>query len=158
VALNNSGMVEVVEGTLRLDGGGTLDGTIDIQAAGVLMLQAGAFVVPASASLGGDGGLAFGGGSARFENQLSLRGLVSISGGTWDFAADQVFDGLSMSGGNLRGAGRVTFTNSFSWTGGTMLDAGTTALAPGASGSIPGSPGTDLAAARRPEKRWRRWE
>ncbi|HAV63465.1 MAG TPA: hypothetical protein DCY13_13995, partial [Verrucomicrobiales bacterium] len=43
VALNNGGTIEVVEGTLRLEGGGTIGGVVDIAGGGTLLLQSGTY-------------------------------------------------------------------------------------------------------------------
>ena len=146
VALNNTGAVEIVEGTLRLDGGGSLGGMFDVQVAGTLNLNAGAFVIPAGSTLAGPGAFTLTGGSATFGEMLAFSSVVTISSGTWTFNADQTFTSLSITGGALRGTGTVTVTGTFSWTAGSMFDAGKTLLAATATGTISGgsNKGLDL--------------
>jgi hypothetical protein len=47
VALNNTGTVEIVDGTLRLEGGGSLGGTVSLASAGTLILDGGNFTFAA---------------------------------------------------------------------------------------------------------------
>ncbi|MBI2926300.1 MAG: hypothetical protein HYY24_11420, partial [Verrucomicrobia bacterium] len=148
IALNNTGTVEIVEGTLRLDGGGSLGGAIGVEAAGVLNLNNGTFVIPAGSTLGGVGALALSGGSAVFEETLAFTSALTISGGAWTFNANQSFASLTQSGGVLRGTGTVTATGTLAWTDGAMRDGGKTLIAAGASGTISGGGSKDLAANR----------
>jgi hypothetical protein len=148
IALNNTGTVEIVSGTLKLEGGGSLAGKIDVQSAGALDLNGGTLLIPAESNLGGPGVLSLTGGNATFAGTLLPTGPVSISNGNWTFNANQVFQTLTLSGGSLRGTGTVTVTNSFTWTGGSMLDAGKTLLAATASGTISGGNNKDLAVNR----------
>src|SRR5215218_3504029 len=47
---------------------------------------------------------------------------------------------LAVSGGELLGAGAVSVTNTFDWTGGSMTGSGTTTVAPGATLTVAAAP------------------
>ncbi|MFN0127442.1 MAG: hypothetical protein ACKV19_12230, partial [Verrucomicrobiales bacterium] len=148
VAFNNSGTVEIVSGSLQLEGGGSLGGLIDVQTGGALTLDGGAFVLPEGATLGGPGTLALTGGTATFSAPLTAGTSLSISNGTWAFEADQTIANLTLSSGTLAGTATVTVTNSLSWTGGSMRDAGKTLIAASATGTISGGASKDLSVNR----------
>lgn len=55
IALNNSGVVEIVEGTLKLEGGGSLGSTVNVASAGTLVLDGGNFTFAAGLLPSGEG-------------------------------------------------------------------------------------------------------
>ncbi len=125
-----------------------MGGSILVEAPGTLRLQSGTFTQPAGAFVQGAGALQLIGGSATFVESLALTGPVTLNGGTWTFNANQTFATYQQAGGSLRGTGAITITNSFSWTGGAMVDAGRTVLPPGVNGTISSGNQKDLAAGR----------
>ncbi len=136
VALVNTGTVLVEAGTLQLAGGGSLGGSIDVQADGALTLAGGVFTSTAEGLIGGAGAIALTGGSATINFQFVAGSRLSISAGTWSFDTDQTFSQYVQSGGTLAGSGTVTVTESFAWTAGTMAGSGRTIVGPGIAGTI----------------------
>ncbi len=151
VALNNTGTVEIVSGTLRLEGGGSLGGGMEVQASGLLALDGGSFTTSGDGVISGTGPVLLSGGAANFAGSLSFAAVVNITSGQWNFDANQSFARMTLSGGSIGGNGTLTITESFTWTGGAMRDAGITLIAAGATGSISGTSNKDLAAGRQLE-------
>ena len=113
LAFNNSGVVNVNAGTLRLSGG-TSTGVFNIAAGAVLNFQ--------------DGNSTLNGATTQGAGTLSIStdvvggdALVTINGGT--HTTPFAFSGSVLSGN------AHTFTGPVTWTGGTILGAGTTTFA-----------------------------
>ncbi|HSH14864.1 MAG TPA: hypothetical protein VLD18_02450, partial [Verrucomicrobiae bacterium] len=167
VALNNSGVVEIVEGTLRLEGGGSHSGTITSQPAGVLDLAGGnvTFSADSVVNLASDlrvsggtidvqpaitvvGGLTVSGGDTTFHQLVQEAQSLTLAGGAVGFGINQTFAQFTQSNGILQNSGDVIVTGAFSWTGGSMIGAGVTRLAPGSTGAISGAANKGLSAKR----------
>jgi phage baseplate assembly protein gpV len=154
IRFENSGTVEILEGTIQLDAGGASSGAIQV-AAGATLLLGNSFAQSAGA-ISGEGGLQVSGGTTSLANVSALTGpltatggnltfttavgstgSLTISGGRFNFNAAQRFTSLTLSGtGQLGGSGTVTVTGILTWTGGSMLGSGKTVIAPGAIATI----------------------
>jgi hypothetical protein len=119
VAFNNSGTVNVTEGTLSLNSGGTSSGAFSVSTGATLSLPASAYTLNAGASVSGGG-------------------ILLLGGATLTAAADLSIPNLTFSGGTLNGSGNVTVTGQFSWSGGTLTGAGSLTLAAGSTSTISG--------------------
>ncbi len=86
---------------------------------------------------------------SRQASVLSDKGTLVLSGGSLELGGTlepSSVNGLTMSGGNLKGAATLDVANSFSWTQeSTMSGSGSTVVEPGASASIEPSSGSGWA-------------
>jgi hypothetical protein len=135
---NNSGVVNLSEGTLRFAEGILHTGTLTFAVETVLRFNGGSYLLAEGSLLSGAGQWRLESGNAQIEETLDVTGPVTLTGGNWAFNADQTFGAYSQSGGELQGTGRVTVTESFAWTSGLMLDSGVTELAEGGTATISG--------------------
>jgi hypothetical protein len=103
-ALNNTGTVDAASGTLSLNGGGLNTATLSAASGATLQI--------------GGGALALGPGS-------TLPNALTVAGGTANFLANLTVTTLTLSGGNLGGAGALSVTGLFTWTGGSIVSGGT---------------------------------
>ena len=81
VALNNTGTVEIVNGTLRLDGGGTNSGIMTSTVSGILDHRGGTFVHSAGAAVNLQGALTSSGGATTFTDPATALGTITVTGG-----------------------------------------------------------------------------
>ncbi len=112
VAFNNAGTVNVSQGTLQLNSGGTNSAAINVSA-GAAADFLGNYTHAAGSSLNGPG-------SINFAATQTVTGAVTVSGI------------LNFSSGTIAGAGVLTATGTVNWTGGTLAGTGTTDIAAGA--------------------------
>ena len=130
VALNNSGTVNVQSGIFSPNGGGAT------------ALESGEFDVASGAELqlGGSGdGIGVGDVELNAGTQLLGSGLYELDLGTITVNSDVSVPNLTITGGVLNGPNTLTVINSFNWKGGELDNAGTTAIAQGATMSLTGS-------------------
>ncbi len=131
---NNNGTVNIQQGTLNLNDGGTGSGDFDISAGTVLQ---------------------FSGGTTNFQsaNTLTGPGLVQIDGGTLSATAAQSIQNLEIDYvtdfwgpiGGVTGSGDVTVTGTFNWYGSYVgSGGGGLIVAPGATLNILGTNDHDL--------------
>jgi hypothetical protein len=138
VPFTNSGVVNVNEGTLRLTENSQQSGALSLAEGTTLRLNGGSHAFTVESTLAGAGQLRLESGGGSFAGSLGVTGAVTLTGGNWAFDGDQTFGTYSQSGGELQGTGRVLITDSFTWTGGLLAEAGITELAAGAVAAISG--------------------
>lgn len=147
-ALNNSGTVEVQVGTLAVVGG-TSGGIFDVQAGSTLRFIAGALISTSTLTAGSR---VAGAGNVRFDHPsfnnivnvngtYAITGTTTVDGGTIvNFNSDTAETAvLAVIGGNVSGSGQIIARSAFSWIAGALIGTGTTAIGPGAQGSISGA-------------------
>ena len=120
IAFTNAGNVTAgANSTFTLAAGGLATGTFTVNSTGAVNFTGGTFLL--------DGGSA-----------ITGAGVATLSAGivnAGDAASDSItVQNFAVSGGTLGGNGTLTASESFNWTGGTMTDGGTTAIA--SSGSL----------------------
>jgi hypothetical protein len=115
VAFNNTGSVQVQSGSLTFAGGGASSSGIAISAGASLRFSAN-YTINAGTSVTGSG-------------------IALVSGGTLTVNAATSFDNLTMSSA-LAGAGDVTVSSSFVWSGGTLAAGGQLIISAAASATI----------------------
>ncbi len=121
---NNTGQVNVQNGTLYLDGGGSATGDFTISGGAVLELyEQGTFSFTGS-SIGGSGTVQFIGGTNNFNTgsgdsagntAIGIAAVVNFNTGQTDSLV-----ALALSGGTLAGSDTITTSGTFTWTGGTF--------------------------------------
>jgi hypothetical protein len=74
-------------------------------------------------------------GTFALQSGASLSGAINLTGGTLNATANVPYSGstLTQSGGALGGAGTLTVSGAFNWSGGEQADKGTTVIASGGS-------------------------
>ncbi|MBW7884137.1 MAG: carboxypeptidase regulatory-like domain-containing protein, partial [Caldilineaceae bacterium] len=132
VALDNSGVLTVAEGTLRLSREIVHTGAIDIQAGANLELYSQvSSTFEAGSTVSGAGNLYV---TPNFASSINVRGAVTVSGlvrvegngfNVEDGALFTV-DRLWLNGGTLAGSGTITVSDVLTWTSGTMAGPGRT--------------------------------
>jgi cytoskeletal protein CcmA (bactofilin family) len=131
IRLANTGIVEVLAGTLIIRGG--------IFNTGIEQLHTGAF------RIGALGELQFGGGTHRIGESGTIsgpaggsaQGIYSQTGGTLIIDGDLLVGGqVNLSGGTLIVNATLTVTQAFTWTNGTLTGSGTLTLASTLAGTI----------------------
>jgi hypothetical protein len=153
IPLENTGTVVSETGTLSLAGGGTdfssvpmvaddgaaLDfnggtffvraGSAGISAATGTISFSGGYVAIESGSGGVVGGsiVSIQGGDVQFYGPYNV-GTTRISAGYAEFMSTATTDTLTQTGGSLGGDGQLTVLGSATWTGGSMIDTGTTVV------------------------------
>jgi hypothetical protein len=138
VPLNNTGTITIEAGILELNGGGSLAGTIT-SAGGVLAMNNGSYVIGAGGLLDQPSlsvnniNLTINDASA-----LNITTLTATSSNV-TFGVDYTLANLTLSGSNLIGAGNVTVTNSFNFSGGSLVAGGELIIAAGATGNLTSS-------------------
>ncbi|HEX7255988.1 MAG TPA: Calx-beta domain-containing protein [Gaiellaceae bacterium] len=140
--VDNDGTVEVLTGTLSFDGGdGPNASSGEFLVPSTLQFGGGTHDLAADSSLSGGGTVRFAGGTANVGGGYDL-GTTEVTSGTANFnASDSVTDVLNQSGGIVGGSGVFTLTGpgASSWTGGQMLDSGTTAVPAGVTLNLSGT-------------------
>src|SRR5207244_856667 len=129
---NNTGLVQVQSGTLRLDaGGGTHTGSFSVAAGATLEFAGTTHSLNAGSAVTGAGTVAYTGGTATIVGAgYALAGTTRVSGlGIANFNSTASTGGLDLSAGTLGGSGELTVTGLATWTGGTMSGAGETVTA-----------------------------
>jgi phage baseplate assembly protein gpV len=116
--LASSGTVRIEAGVLDLPVGTTLDGTWD-RDGGVLTLRNATFVIPSTA--------------------IFIPSALAGSNATLDFTGDHTLHTLTLDNAGVAGAGDVTVTGTFNWSGGTLAAGGKLLFAPGSVSSWTGS-------------------
>jgi hypothetical protein len=148
--ITNTGVIEVMTGTLSLRNGSVTSGSIDVQPGAILDLLGGSHTIAAGGSLTNNGSvtlsigslsvnvggsltnnglMTFSAGSFTLNGGHSGAGELRISGGahTFDSGAGVVLSKLTLSFGTLQGGDPITVTHMMTWTGGTMTGVGRTA-------------------------------
>lgn len=139
ISLTNTDSIQIENGTLQLQGGGTNPGAIVMSSGTVLRLSGGTFNHEASASMTGNVNLLVEGATVNLLEGIASGTSLTLSAGVVVASIHQPLSNLTQSGGTLTGSAILTVTGSLVWTGGNMSGSGTTRIAPGATGSISGS-------------------
>jgi uncharacterized repeat protein (TIGR01451 family) len=120
--LANAPGVQLDNGVVAFNGGGTGDAPFNLASSGTLEVDAGSYTMTAGGVISGAGTLLVTGGT------LSIGGVTSPANYT-------------MSGGTLTGAGFLSIGSYFDWSGGTITGTGGAELAGTGTGSLSGSNG-----------------
>jgi autotransporter-associated beta strand protein len=141
--LNNAGLVNVTQGTLNLQGAFNNSGAVTVNG-GQLLLGAGGTAT-------GSFGIADGAALTFAVNYSLLPGAsivssplstLAVTGGTLTVGADVAVSNLSLDGGTIAGAGKLTLSGSTTWSRGTMSGAGVTRITSGATLAMTGTTGS----------------
>jgi len=125
MSFNNSAIVEIQSGTLKLAGGGMNTGTFTTPTTAVVEWTGGTFTLNPGAQLNGDG-------------------LYRINAGTVTANTNFAVSNLDLINGTLDGTGTVTISNAMNWSGGTMSGSGRTIIPVGATLNLAISSGVGL--------------
>ena len=143
--ITNSGTVDVVSGTLSLNGNGTHSGVFNAAVGANLVFGSGGGTQAlSSGSVTGAGGIHFGGADVTIAAPVSytVSGSTNVTAGTVRFNNSASTTALNVSSGMLTGIGTLTVNNSFNWTGGIIGSSGSPGnltLLPAVTGSISGA-------------------
>jgi fibronectin-binding autotransporter adhesin len=108
VGFDNSGTVNVNQGTLRLSGGGAHSGSFAVAAGTTLDLSNGTHALTNAAGPTGSGRLLISGATVNLAGSLDLAGLVDQSGGSFNLGGGNHQAGsLTLRGGVLSGTGEL---------------------------------------------------
>lgn len=105
---NNQNQVNVIQGVLKLTGGGTSNGDFSVGTGGALNFNNGTFILNAETSFAGS--------------------LIQLTGGTLNVVSDIHAENFQMLGGTLTGPATFTIDGFLLWEGGAMRGTGTTQL------------------------------
>lgn len=131
VALNNtaSGAVNVIAGTLRVDGGGTNFDTIDA-ATGATLAFGGSYTHDSGSQLTGEGALIFDGGTHTLANTLDTDRTITVDGGSTLVNLDAPYSFLGtvnqQNNATISGTATLTVVGGWNWASGTMSGSGST--------------------------------
>jgi len=149
---DNTGSVDVLAGTVALNGGGSSTGTFTAESGAILDFSAGTTTLAPTSAVGGAGTVQFGaqgffggsGGTTNLEGTFTAAN-TDIIGGTVNVTSNLSLANLTMSGGTLTGPSTITVAGPLDWTGGTMSGSGTTIAAGGLTidTTTGGNPGLD---------------
>lgn len=122
VTFDNSGSVQVLQGTLRLLGGGTsLSGAIDVGVSRSLILANLAYIVGGGSAISGAGTFMLNSGTHVLAGAFSGVGALRVQGATARvFGPNRTVSSLLVSGGTLELNGILTVGASGVWNGGTI--------------------------------------
>ena len=136
-SFNNSGVVNVNEGTLVIPSGGEDSGVYNVPSGSTLNLNGGNggsggilsfWLFTASSNIAGAGSLNVSGGNVIYSGtvfDLGTFGSVTVNGGTFNVNTDQTFaNPFTLSSGTLGGSGNVTVTGGSSLSGGIITGTG----------------------------------
>jgi hypothetical protein len=143
VNMNNDGTFEVLSGTVAL-GAGTSGGSFTVAAGATLSIGANSSNATTAfgtdSSITGAGTVNFVGSSSTLVGGSFGVSKLNIRGGSANVRLEQdaTFTDGTVSG-MLNGAGNVTFTNSLTWTGGSILGTGGITIASGAVALLDGN-------------------
>jgi hypothetical protein len=131
IPFNNSGTVIVSSGTLVLNAGGASSGTFVANASSMLRFGGGTQVAT-GARVSGAGTVDFLSGTTSFDltSSYAVTGMTNVSGGTASFGNNATTNALSLTIGNIAGAGTLTASGLGTWIDGSMTGAGTTIFGP----------------------------
>jgi YD repeat-containing protein len=146
VSFNNTGNVDVQQGTLELNAGGTSSGAILVQS-GTSLGFGNSYVYTAGSTLSGVGAMTFKAGDHSFSvGQFTPTGTVNITGATMTFGAGQfnLPGTVNFAYGTLSGTGDLTISGTLNWTSGfgttgTMNGTGQTIIAAGGTLNLSGN-------------------
>jgi fibronectin-binding autotransporter adhesin len=118
---NNYNDVEVLTGTLSLDGGNTnglnSTGGFTVTTQSNLRFNGGAHTLVASAFIVGAGSVEFSAGTVSMAGRYNIGGTTLVTGGTAQFNSNSVSGNTQLTAGTLSGDAIFTTTNVFNWGG-----------------------------------------
>ncbi len=129
---NNDGAVQVLTGTLSLDGGGASEGTFTMSSQATLRFNGGNHTLQPGSSLTGSGNLTFNAGAVNIAGVCNMAGITNVTGGTVNFNSNATSASTNLINGTIGGSGIYTVTDTLNWSGGYMVDAGITSVPVGA--------------------------
>lgn len=133
------GTVEVRTGTLYISAPGTVAGLMTVATGAALNFDFGQHTLAADSSLDAAGTVIFSGGQSTMAGNYTVTGTTRISGGTAVFNTTATTRLGQLSSGFLAGTGSLIVGEAFTWTGGTMRDAGLTVIESTATLAISGA-------------------
>ncbi len=109
---NNTGTVNIDEGTLQLSGGGTsTGGTFAVDAAATLRFSSGTYSTNNTSAISGAGDVTFTNATVTLDGAYTVTGATTVSGGIVNFNAPAAtITTLNLSGGTLGGTGSQNIT------------------------------------------------
>jgi hypothetical protein len=135
---NNNGTVDILTGTISLDGGGISGGVFNISSVAVLRFNAGVSTLQPGSSIAGAGNVTMNGGTANIAGLYNITGITNVTGGVLNFNSTGTTTNANLINGIIGGTGSFTVTDTLNWNGGSMNDPGSTNLPPGATLNIGG--------------------
>jgi hypothetical protein len=140
-ALTGAGAVQVLSGTMALNGGGASGAAITVATPATLAVNGGALTLNATASLTGAGGVAIGGGTMLVNGSYDVTGVTSLTSGTLSFGGTDTArtTTLSISDGTLDGSGVLLVRGTGTWLRGGLTGAGALGVANGATLTLTGT-------------------
>jgi hypothetical protein len=125
VSFDNVGSVQIMTGTLSLEGGGVDDGSFMVAERSTLRFGGGTHQMHSISSISGPGNVIYAAGAAVVAGAYNITGASTIAGGTAQFDADISTTNVAIVSGVLTGTGTVDITY-LNWTGGMMNGPGVT--------------------------------
>jgi hypothetical protein len=123
--LNNTGVINVNAGVLRVENSGAHEGTLNLATNTVLYMAGGSHTFGTNSHLIGEGTLEIAGGGVTFLGEYRLTGGTTLRGGGLNFSnATNELANFTMTGGTLSGSSEIVVTNAASWTAGTIVGEG----------------------------------
>ncbi|MEW6157336.1 MAG: Ig-like domain-containing protein, partial [Verrucomicrobiota bacterium] len=120
IVLSNSGSIEIIEGTLNVNGGFNHTGNGRISG-GVLSLQGGTGRVEGMLNIENNGKLSIDGAVITLAAGAQINGLAAgVSAGELRLEGALMVETLTVRGGVLTGPGVATVANAFAWMGGQL--------------------------------------
>jgi hypothetical protein len=126
--LYNSGVVQVLNGTLALAAGGSSSGQF-VTSAGTTLALGGSHTLQAGSTVNGPGAVWVNGTAVNVQGSFTV-GSLTHSGGTLTFASGgtPVVTNLLLSGGDLRGSDGVVVAANLAWSSGSIGSAGSSLM------------------------------
>jgi len=121
-ALHNHGLIRAAGGNVTFRPGGTNSGTFEAVSPSYTYFEQGRHELLNGARLIGSG--------------FHYVGSLAVANVTGEVGAERL---ALQTGGTLGGPGTLIVTNTFNWTGGTMMDAGVTTILPGGALNLSGT-------------------
>ncbi len=147
VQMNNTSLLDVQSGVVRLTRGGNSTGDHIVAGSAELDFGGGthAITLGATRSLSGAGTARFSGATVTIDGEGTYHPATTVvSGGTAQFNRDVSSDHLVLSGGALAGAAVFTVGQAMTWTGGKLDGGGALELGEGVTLEISGNSQKDL--------------
>lgn len=151
ILFNNYAGVEVLSGTLALEGGGSNTGTMEVSASTTLRLGGSTFNATPASIITGAGRLTIVASTANLAGTVNVEGAHTFNGGTVNLTGDYFctnntlsialatvnFNGtglvspatITLTSGALSGSNTVTVLNQMTWANGSMNGRGRTVIA-----------------------------
>ncbi|HEY3243823.1 MAG TPA: hypothetical protein VGM03_10770 [Phycisphaerae bacterium] len=128
VPFNNSGIVEVLAGTLSLNAGGTSGGTFNGLPGAILRFGGGTHDLIGSSMINADT-VHVTSGTVNLDGSYQISGtsaLLNLTSATLNTNSPIAVPNYTQSGGTLTGSGNLTVSQALTWSGGTMAGSGMT--------------------------------